>query len=104
VDLADFFLRPLPLRHHLDERAFSPEERYPKRANWADFFEQAGYAALTPDCNRGHSLTIDHGWQEVAQTALDFVKRSPRPSRASRARSAGASPPRHYGFGSGSSL
>jgi non-heme chloroperoxidase len=25
--------------------------------------------------NRGHSLTIDGGWQEVAQTALDFVKR-----------------------------
>src|SRR3954452_7451819 len=25
--------------------------------------------------NRGPSLTIDHGWQEVAQTALDFVKR-----------------------------
>jgi pimeloyl-ACP methyl ester carboxylesterase len=25
--------------------------------------------------NRGHSLTIDNGWQEVAQTALDFVKR-----------------------------
>jgi non-heme chloroperoxidase len=25
--------------------------------------------------NRGHSLTIEHGWQEVAQTALDFVKR-----------------------------
>jgi pimeloyl-ACP methyl ester carboxylesterase len=25
--------------------------------------------------NRGHSLTIDHGWQEVAQTARDFVKR-----------------------------
>jgi pimeloyl-ACP methyl ester carboxylesterase len=24
--------------------------------------------------NRGHSLTIDHGWQEVAQTALDFVE------------------------------
>jgi non-heme chloroperoxidase len=28
---------------------------------------------------RGHSLTIDHGWQEVAQAALDFVKRSSRP-------------------------
>ncbi len=27
--------------------------------------------AEIPD--RGHSLTIDHGWQEVAQTALDFV-------------------------------
>jgi pimeloyl-ACP methyl ester carboxylesterase len=25
--------------------------------------------------NRGHSLTIDDGWQEVAQTALEFVKR-----------------------------
>jgi pimeloyl-ACP methyl ester carboxylesterase len=25
--------------------------------------------------NRGHSLTIDHGWREVAQKALDFVKR-----------------------------
>jgi pimeloyl-ACP methyl ester carboxylesterase len=25
--------------------------------------------------NRGHALTIDPGWQEVAQTALDFVKR-----------------------------
>ncbi len=24
---------------------------------------------------RGHSLTIDSGWQEVAQTALDFVQR-----------------------------
>ncbi len=25
--------------------------------------------------NRGHALTIDKGWREVAQTALDFVKR-----------------------------
>jgi non-heme chloroperoxidase len=25
--------------------------------------------------NRGHSLTIDNGWEEVAQAALDFVKR-----------------------------
>jgi pimeloyl-ACP methyl ester carboxylesterase len=25
--------------------------------------------------NRGHALTIDHGWREVAQAALDFVKR-----------------------------
>jgi non-heme chloroperoxidase len=24
--------------------------------------------------NRGHALTIDHGWREVADTALDFVK------------------------------
>jgi non-heme chloroperoxidase len=26
--------------------------------------------------NRGHALTIDHRWREVAQTALDFVKQS----------------------------
>jgi pimeloyl-ACP methyl ester carboxylesterase len=25
--------------------------------------------------NRGHSLTIDSGWREVADTALGFVKR-----------------------------
>jgi len=25
--------------------------------------------------NRGHSLTIDHGWVEVAQTSLDFIAR-----------------------------
>ncbi|WP_200871919.1 alpha/beta fold hydrolase [Actinomadura welshii] len=25
--------------------------------------------------DRGHSLTIDHAWPEVAQTTLDFVER-----------------------------
>ena len=29
---------------------------------------------FTEMADRGHSLTIDHGWQEVAQTALDFVR------------------------------
>ena len=29
--------------------------------------------------NRGHALTIDHGWREVAQTALDFVQRFASP-------------------------
>jgi len=24
---------------------------------------------------RGHSLTIDHGWREVCDTALEFIKR-----------------------------
>jgi pimeloyl-ACP methyl ester carboxylesterase len=28
---------------------------------------------------RGHSLTIDHGWREVADTALAFVKRFVKP-------------------------
>ena len=38
--------------------------------------------------NRGHSLTIDHGWREVAQTALDFVKRSLRGDNKARGASA----------------
>ena len=35
--------------------------------------------------NRGHALTIDSGWREVAETALDFVKRfiSPSPPASS---------------------
>src|SRR5215475_10598515 len=35
----------------------------------------SGVTEIVKIPNRGHSLTIDHGWREVAQTALDFVKR-----------------------------
>jgi non-heme chloroperoxidase len=35
----------------------------------------SGVTEIVKIPNRSHSLTIDHGWQEVAQTALDFVKR-----------------------------
>jgi pimeloyl-ACP methyl ester carboxylesterase len=34
-----------------------------------------GLTELRTIPNRGHALTIDSGWREVAQTALDFVKR-----------------------------
>jgi pimeloyl-ACP methyl ester carboxylesterase len=34
-----------------------------------------GVTEIVKITNRGHSLTIDHGWPEVAQTALDFLKR-----------------------------
>jgi non-heme chloroperoxidase len=34
-----------------------------------------GVTEITKIPNRGHSLTIDSGWREVAETALDFVKR-----------------------------
>ena len=34
-----------------------------------------GVTEIVRMSNRGHSLTIDHGWREVAQTALDFVQR-----------------------------
>jgi non-heme chloroperoxidase len=44
----------------------------------AEYRKQRGSDAVTefvkiPD--RGHSLTIDSGWREVASTALEFVKR-----------------------------
>jgi pimeloyl-ACP methyl ester carboxylesterase len=37
--------------------------------------QNPGVAEFQTVPNRGHALTIDHGWQEVAQTALDFIKR-----------------------------
>jgi pimeloyl-ACP methyl ester carboxylesterase len=37
--------------------------------------ENAAVTEIKRIPNRGHSLTIDSGWPEVAQTALDFVKR-----------------------------
>jgi non-heme chloroperoxidase len=69
---------------------------------WAAHFENAGYVALAPEwpddpetvdeanahpevfANKtvgdiadrtGHALTIDHGWREVAETALAFIRR-----------------------------
>jgi pimeloyl-ACP methyl ester carboxylesterase len=35
----------------------------------------AGVTEIKKIPNRGHSLTIDSGWREVADTALEFVKR-----------------------------
>jgi non-heme chloroperoxidase len=34
-----------------------------------------GVTEITKIPDRGHSLTIDHGWREVAETALRFVQR-----------------------------
>jgi hypothetical protein len=34
--------------------------------------------------NRGHSLTIDNGWREVADTALAFVERFVTPQKTRR--------------------
>jgi pimeloyl-ACP methyl ester carboxylesterase len=35
----------------------------------------SGVTEIVKMPNRGHALTIDHGWREVAETALNFVKR-----------------------------
>ncbi|WP_330302592.1 MULTISPECIES: alpha/beta hydrolase [unclassified Streptomyces] len=34
-----------------------------------------GVTEIVEIMDRGHALTIDHGWQEVADTALEFVRR-----------------------------
>lgn len=34
-----------------------------------------GVTEFTEIPERGHSLTIDHGWKDVAQTALAFISR-----------------------------
>ncbi|WP_249938524.1 hypothetical protein [Streptomyces mirabilis] len=34
-----------------------------------------GVTEITEIPNRGHALAIDRGWQEVADTALEFVRR-----------------------------
>ena len=57
--------------------ADAPRSGRPARADTA-YKRQRRNPAVTEIVkipNRGHSLTIDHGWREVAQTALDFVKR-----------------------------
>jgi pimeloyl-ACP methyl ester carboxylesterase len=55
-------------KDHTVPRAIA-EASYKKQARnkgTTEFVEMAG---------RGHALTIDHGWREVADTALDFVGR-----------------------------
>jgi pimeloyl-ACP methyl ester carboxylesterase len=37
--------------------------------------ENRGVTEIVEIKDRGHALTIDHGWREVANTALAFVKR-----------------------------
>jgi pimeloyl-ACP methyl ester carboxylesterase len=57
---------------------------YKKQRRNANVTEIAGIP------NRGHSLTIDDGWHDVATTALDFVRRfsSPASADVSHSRSA----------------
>ena len=58
------------------------------RRRWRDLFEENGYTTLAPgwpdypktieEANQapgcGHSLTIDHGWRKVVETALTYIK------------------------------
>jgi pimeloyl-ACP methyl ester carboxylesterase len=37
--------------------------------------DNEGVTEIVEMPNRGHALTLDSGWREVANTALEFVKR-----------------------------
>ena len=45
------------------------------RATYKQQSKNPGITEIVEVPGRGHSLTIDHGWQEVAETALAFVQR-----------------------------
>jgi hypothetical protein len=47
-------------------RSSRPSTRRKKNSGVTELVEMKG---------RGHALTIDSGWQEVAETALAFIKR-----------------------------
>jgi pimeloyl-ACP methyl ester carboxylesterase len=56
----------------------SDDHAVPPAMSRAAFKKQSRNPGVTEHVempNRGHSLTIDHGWREVAEKALEFVKR-----------------------------
>ena len=44
-------------------------------ATYKEQSQNPGVTEIAEIPGRGHSLTIDSGWQEVAQTCLDFIRR-----------------------------
>jgi pimeloyl-ACP methyl ester carboxylesterase len=44
-------------------------------AAYQKHLKNPGVTEFVESPDRGHSLTIDHGWHEVAQAALDFTRR-----------------------------
>jgi non-heme chloroperoxidase len=48
-------------------------------ASYKKQVRNVGVTEIVKVADRGHSLTIDHGWREVADTALAFVQRFVKP-------------------------
>ncbi|MFC6162258.1 alpha/beta hydrolase [Kribbella jiaozuonensis] len=49
-------------------------------AAYKQHLKNSGVTEFTELPGRGHSLVIDHGWEEVARTALDFIHKYDPPS------------------------
>ncbi len=41
--------------------------------------DNPGLTEIVEIPNRGHSLTIDSGWRDVSDTALEFIRRFDQP-------------------------
>ena len=52
-------------------------------ASYKEQQQNADVTEITKIEGRGHALTIDDGWREVAETALAFVRRFSPPEPAS---------------------
>jgi hypothetical protein len=50
------------------------------RASYKQQQDNEGVTEIVEMEGRGHALTIDHGWREVAETALAFVRRFLKPA------------------------
>jgi non-heme chloroperoxidase len=42
---------------------------------WLETRKSSGVTELKPFPNRGHSLTIDHGWKEIAEYSLKWLNK-----------------------------
>ena len=45
------------------------------KASYKRLARNKGVTEIVKIANRGHALTIDNGWREVADTALAFVRK-----------------------------
>ena len=62
----------------LDSLEALEKEAEKQGISWEDFKQQQKNRSVTEIVeipNRGHALTIDSGWREVADTALKFIRR-----------------------------
>ncbi|TCC34263.1 hypothetical protein [Kribbella speibonae] len=51
------------------------EFKYGTHAAYKQHTRNTGITEFVELPGRGHSLVIDHGWEEVALTALEFIRK-----------------------------
>jgi alpha-beta hydrolase superfamily lysophospholipase len=72
VDTANATRGPLLLTEGGKDHTVAPAIT---KATLKQYRKSAAVTELIEFLDRGHSLTIDHGWREVAETSLDWLKK-----------------------------